>query len=509
MKILVPMIVPDPFFPPEDYHFPKPLIEVAGEPMINRVVTPLRRHFPDAEFIFVTRADDCRLFDLDGAIRQIAPERAALIQVEGETKGAVCTCLLAIEHLDSDDELVIVNSDQIIDSDLGAAVAAFRQRRYDAGIITFDAVHPRWSYARVGPDESVLETAEKRIISRDAIAGFYYYARSSLFIEAATDLIRHGAHVNGAYYIAPTMNEIILQGLRVGRVSVASEAYHSFYSPAKIQEYERYLQRRHIALMSEKTATHRAPSVNVVIPMAGLGSRFVKAGYSKPKPFIDVAGSPMIERVMENLSIPGAHYLLLGQRAHFEEHPEVAAALVARGDVTLLPVDLMTEGAACTVMLARSLIDDRTPLLIANCDQIVDFDCAGFIAESDRRGQDGAILVFRDPERNRKWSFVRTDAAGLVQEAREKIAISDLATVGIYYFRRGRDYVAAAIDMIVRNDRSNNEFYNCPVYNYLIANGDRIGVHEIAPHAMHGVGTPEDLDIFLAGLSRAPAVAVS
>jgi NDP-sugar pyrophosphorylase family protein len=509
MKILVPMIVPDPFFPPEDYHFPKPLIEVAGEPMINRVVTPLLRHFPEAEFIFMTRADDCRRFDLDGALRQIAPQRATIIEVQGETRGAVCTCLLAIERLDEDDELIIVNSDQIIDADLGAAVATFRQRRYDAGLITFDAVHPRWSYARVGGDDCVMETAEKRIISRDAIAGFYYYARGRLFIEAATDLIRHGAHLNGAYYIAPTMNEVILRGGRVGRVAIASEAYHSFYSPAKVQEYERYLQRRQLAMMATTAASERPRPVNVVIPMAGLGSRFVKAGYSKPKPFIDVAGRTMIERVMEALPLPGAHYLLLGQRAHFDAHPEVVAELLARGDVTLLPVDLTTEGAACTVLLARALIDNDAPLMIANCDQIVDFDCRAYIADSDRRGLDGSILVFRDEERNKKWSFVRLDEAGLVREAREKVAISDLATIGIYYFRRGRDFVAAAIDMIARNDRSNNEFYVCPVYNYLIASGAKIGVGEVDVSAMHGVGTPEDLDVYLAGLERSGLKAAS
>ena len=377
MKILVPMIVPDPFFPPEDYHFPKPLIEVAGEPMISRVVTALIGHFPQAEFIFMTRAEDCRRFDLAGALRQIAPQRADIVEVEGDTQGAVCTCLLAIEHLDGDEELIIVNSDQIIDADLAAAIATFRQRRYDAGLVTFDAVHPRWSYARVGADDGVMETAEKRIISRDAIAGFYYFARGSLFIEAAMDLIRHGAHLNGAYYIAPTMNEVILRGGKVGRIAVPSEAYHSFYSPAKVQEYERFLQRRQIAMMARSGAGERARPVNVVIPMAGLGSRFVKAGYSKPKPFIDVAGRTMIERVMETLALPDAHYILLGQRAHFEAHPEVVAELLARGDVTLAPVDLVTEGAACTVLLARALIDNDAPMMIANCDQIVDFDCRG------------------------------------------------------------------------------------------------------------------------------------
>jgi NDP-sugar pyrophosphorylase family protein len=206
----------------------------------------------------------------------------------------------------------------------------------------------------------------------------------------------------------------------------------------------------------------------------------------------------MIERVLDNLAIPGARYILMGRREHFEAEPELAAQLEARPDVVLCPVDLETEGTACTVLLARGLIDGDEPLLIANCDQIVDFDCRSYIDDAVRRGLDGSILVFRDRDRDPKWSFARPGEDGLVREVREKVAISDLATVGIYHFRTGRIFIDAAVDMIARNDRTNGEFYTCPVYNYAIAAGARIGVFEIPAGAMHGLGTPEDLERYLA-----------
>lgn len=239
------------------------------------------------------------------------------------------------------------------------------------------------------------------------------------------------------------------------------------------------------------------PPVTVVIPMAGMGSRFVKQGYSKPKPFIDILGKTMIEQVMDNLAMPGARYVLLARREHLEQEPDITAQLKQRDGVTILPVEKLTEGTACTVLLARQEIDPDTPLLIANCDQLVDFKCADLVRDCLERRLDGSILVFRDAEMNPKWSFARLDEEGLVLEVKEKVPISDLATVGIYLFSKGGDFMTAALDMIVQNDRVNGEFYTCPVYNYAIRQGKRIGVFEIPVDAMHGLGTPEDLKEYL------------
>jgi hypothetical protein len=136
-------------------------------------------------------------------------------------------------------------------------------------------------------------------------------------------------------------------------------------------------------------------------------------------------------------------------------------------------------------------------LLIANCDQIVDFSAADFVSDAKSRKLDGSILTFHDPSRDPKWSFARVADSGLVEEVKEKVAISDVATVGLYYFATAQEFQNSASEMIMANDRVNNEFYVCPVYNYAIRSGARIGQYMIPADAMHGIGTPHDLEAFL------------
>ena len=163
----------------------------------------------------------------------------------------------------------------------------------------------------------------------------------------------------------------------------------------------------------------------------------------------------------------------------------------------LVLIDILTEGAACTVLLAHRLINNDTPMLIANSDQIVDMNIADYIKDCEDRKLDGSVLCFLDPELNPKWSFAKLDDKGLITEIKEKQPISDEATVGIYYFSKGSSFVENAIDMFVRNERVNNEFYVAPVYNYAIARGEKFGIYNIDYSQMHGTGTPEDLDKYI------------
>lgn len=238
--------------------------------------------------------------------------------------------------------------------------------------------------------------------------------------------------------------------------------------------------------------------MNVVIPMAGLGSRFSEAGYDLPKPFIDVNGQPMIARVLENLYYPGARYTLLSRREHLENHNDIVSELKKEFSVEFRSISSVTEGTAATLLFARDIFANEEPLLIANCDQIVDGGIVDMIDSCRDQNLDGSIMVFEDEKRDPKWSFVKLDDHGLVTEAKEKQPISSLATVGIYLFSRGVDFREAAIEMIIRNERTNNEFYTCPTYNYLIEHGRRIAIYKIEQAAMHGIGTPEDLDDYRA-----------
>jgi len=238
-----------------------------------------------------------------------------------------------------------------------------------------------------------------------------------------------------------------------------------------------------------------AEPVNVVIPMAGNGQRFRDKGYKDPKPFISVDGIPMIEKVLNNLHFDGVRFILLARKEHITERADSFKDLFNRfPNMTVIPVDKLTEGAACTVLLARELIDNDQRLIIANSDQIVDFSAEQFVKTADQLLLGGSIVTFKDT--NPKWSFAKVDEMGYVTETKEKDPISDNATAGIYYFRRGRSFVKAATDMIACNDRSKNEFYVCPAFNYL----DRelnIGIYPVDKTAMHGLGTPEDLELYL------------
>ena len=237
--------------------------------------------------------------------------------------------------------------------------------------------------------------------------------------------------------------------------------------------------------------------INIVIPMAGAGSRFSKAGYEKPKPFIDVDGKPMIVRVLENLKYPNAQYILIARKEHIEKEKELVSQIKNEFNAIFIPIENLTEGTACTVLYARKYINNSDPLLIANSDQIVDMDIAQYIDDCAQRNLDGSILTFIDMHKDPKWSFAKLNKNDLVTEVKEKVVISKYATVGIYLYSKGKDFVDASIDMIIENDRVNNEFYTCPTYNYAIKDGSKIGIYNIDFEQMHGIGTPKDLNIYL------------
>lgn len=242
--------------------------------------------------------------------------------------------------------------------------------------------------------------------------------------------------------------------------------------------------------------------MNIVIPMAGLGSRFTEAGYVKPKPFIDVAGKPMIVRVLENMALKDARYILIARAEHMQRERALIKEIESDYNALFLPLDHLTEGTVCTVLHARNLINTEEPLMIANSDQIVDIQISDFVADCNERQLDGSILTFINEKMDNHWSYAIVDDKGLVTEVKEKVAISDIATVGIYLYSKGSDFVDAAIDMIVANDRVNNEFYSCPTYNYAVNNGLEIGIYDIPYETMHGLGVPKDLENYLGFLSK-------
>ena len=232
--------------------------------------------------------------------------------------------------------------------------------------------------------------------------------------------------------------------------------------------------------------------MNVLIPMAGAGSRFAKAGYTFPKPLIEVKGKPMIQLVVENLNIDARHIFVV-QKEHYENYNLKHLLNLISPGCKIVQVDGMTEGAACTTLLAKEFIDNDEPLIFANSDQYLDWDSNEFMYSMEADGIDGGMLTFTAT--HPKWSFAKTNKDGLVTEVAEKKPISDIATAGIYYWKHGKDYVKYAEQMIDNNIRFNNEFYVCPVFNEVIKGGKKIKTFHF--DGMWGIGTPEDLRTFL------------
>ncbi|MCB1316778.1 MAG: glycosyltransferase family 2 protein [Leptospiraceae bacterium] len=244
--------------------------------------------------------------------------------------------------------------------------------------------------------------------------------------------------------------------------------------------------------------------VNIVIPMAGRGSRFQQAGYDTPKPLIPIHGVPMIQLVCRNIAPRKEHkFIFLCLEEHLRSYNLEAKLNEYAPGCDIIPVGTVTEGAACTVLLARDLIDNDCPLMIANSDQYVDLQIEDYLSAMEAERADGFIMTMWAD--HPKWSYVGFDDAGRVNRVVEKEVISNEATVGIYNFARGADFVRSADQMIAKEIRVNNEFYVAPVYNEMISSGARIGYYNIGRvgDGMYGLGTPDDLNDFLSrSLSR-------
>ncbi|ADD69440.1 putative nucleotidyltransferase [Denitrovibrio acetiphilus DSM 12809] len=236
LNIMIPMAGENKFFPEGEFVYPKPLIEINGEMMIQHVIENLQKIDDDVVFTFVVNNSDCAKFHLDNTLNLLTDGKCNIVKVTGETKGAICSCLLGIDNIDNNDQLIIANMDQVINADLRDCVKKLSQ--FDAGVIAFESTHPRWSYVRQDENNMVVETAEKRPISKSAIAGFYYFKHGKDFVKAAMRTIEKDASLNGMFYTSATLNELVLDNKNIGLVHIENKDYVTFYTPRKVKEYE-------------------------------------------------------------------------------------------------------------------------------------------------------------------------------------------------------------------------------------------------------------------------------
>jgi HAD superfamily hydrolase (TIGR01509 family) len=247
-----------------------------------------------------------------------------------------------------------------------------------------------------------------------------------------------------------------------------------------------------ISLLQKGSSTWKDQGLNVLIPMAGLGSRFKDAGYVFPKPLVEVDGKPMIQAVVESLRV-NAKYTYIVQKEHYDKYNLSYLLNLITPECNIIQVEGITEGAAVTSLLAKEYINNNSPLIMANSDQIVEWNSRQFIYDLMTNNADGGIATFKST--HPKWSYAKVDDNGLVTEVAEKKPISNIATVGIYYWKHGSDFVKYAEQMIHKNIRTNGEFYVCPVFNEAIADNKRIFTSDIKK--MWGIGTPDDLRYYM------------
>jgi len=243
MNLVIPIASSSEFFSPEEYGYPKALIEIMGLPMIEHFIKNITHGNSFKKIIFIVKQDDCDRFHLDNTLNLLCPIEPEIIKLRADTQGALCSVLLAVDYINRDEPLLISNADQIFDQGIADHLQRFGASDLDAACLTFSSVHPRWSYVKTNGDGLVIETAEKRPISKHAIAGVYWYKKGSDFVQSGMASINHGSSVEGKYFLSPVFNEYVLSGKKVGHCTVPNEQYHTFYSPQKIEEYEFNLKR--------------------------------------------------------------------------------------------------------------------------------------------------------------------------------------------------------------------------------------------------------------------------
>lgn len=343
---------------------------------------------------------------------------------------------------------------------------------------------------------SIRETVKMMLLRRGLLEYFDFFV--------SNEDIRHPKPHPEVYFKCMTewgftpKEVMIIEDSRIGREG----AYNAGAHLCAVEDYEDVTEDKIMNKLKEiesKDTTQKwdDTEMNVLIPMAGAGSRFEKAGYTFPKPLIEVNGKPMIQVVVDNINIK-ANYIFIVQKAHYEKYNLKTLLNLIAPNCKIVQVDGLTEGAACTTLLAREFIDNDKPLIIANSDQFVEWNSSEFMYSMIGDKADAGIVTFKST--HPKWSFAKVDTEGNVTEVAEKNPISDLATVGIYYWSKGGNYVRLAEQMIAKNIRVNNEFYVCPVFNEAVLEGLKIKTFDVPK--MWGIGTPEDLNTFLENYGR-------
>ena len=224
-----------------DDSFPLCLAEFEGKPLLEHIVSACES-LTNKSYVFAFQEGDISKFHLDNVVKLLV-DRVSVVAVKAKTKGAACTALLASKYIDPDEELLVLNGNELLDADFLKIIEGFREKKLDAGVVTFSSIHPRYSYVLADPVGLVIEAAEKNTISRSAVVGFYWYKKSSFFLKSLMNMIRKGVHVNDSYYITPSLNELILDQAKIGIHEVNINQYHPLKNERQLNQFEHALEK--------------------------------------------------------------------------------------------------------------------------------------------------------------------------------------------------------------------------------------------------------------------------
>ena len=242
------------------------------------------------------------------------------------------------------------------------------------------------------------------------------------------------------------------------------------------------------------------PSYNMLIPMAGSGTRFAEVGYTLPKPLLDMHGKSMIHRVIENLYDPRLRFIFCVKDDHIRDFNLATTLCNLAPNCHIITTGLVTQGPVSTCMLAKELVDNNMPLFITNSDQIIeDWDLDTFLSYCNDKNPDGVVGTF--DSQSPKNSYIRLNDKGEGLELKEKEVISEHATNGLHYWKHGSMFVNASTQMIQNGDTTNDEYYVAPTYNYMINEGMKITTYKFNYH--YPIGIPTDFDLYLKRLESA------
>ena len=504
MQIVVPMAGSGSRFVRAGYTAIKPLIEVDGLPIIEHVV----RMFPgERDFLFIVAEGHLETTPLRAVLERLAPG-ACIVAIPAHKLGPVHTALAAAEHI-RDDAPVILN---YCDFSVAWDYADFKrtlETLNPAGALTaYRGFHPHslgpnlYAYLRER-DNYLLEIKEKgcftdKRMEEFASSGTYYFQSGALLKQTFRAAVERGMQTNGEYYASTPFNLLVEAGQPVYVYEL--DQFLQWGTPEDLAEYRGWSD--YFARYADWRPSLPEADGAVLVPMAGAGARFSREGYAEPKPLVPVAGVPMVARALRTL--PAAKQWIAACQVEHLQHPELKAVLGEEGrKLDILPVAGLTEGQACTCLLARERLELDAPLLIAPCDTALVYDEARYAALTAEPDVDCIVWTFRNhPHANRnprQYGWVRVDGNGAVLGISCKVPLGDEVSgdpgiIGAFWFREARFFLEAADALIAQDRRVNGEFYVDAAIEVLVEQGRRARIFDVEHYVC--LGTPDDVRTF-------------